>query len=152
MSILVNKSSKILVQGFTGTEGSFHGEFKTGKDGKFEIAFTAIPDLTIDKKFDPVFDYRVYADVTDINGETRSGESLASVSYKSLLLAINIPAKFLADSFKSIDVTTTNMRPIRKLEIFLALLLFHKETSLIFSQIHISGKCFWKGLKKGKNI
>ena len=56
-----------------------HGEIKTDKNGKFEIEFTAIPDLTIDKKFDPVFDYRVYADVTDINGETRSGESLVSV-------------------------------------------------------------------------
>jgi len=86
-----------------------HGEFKTGKDGKFEIAFTAIPDLTIDKKFDPVFDYRVYADVTDINGETRSGETFVSVSYKSLLLVINVPEKVQADSFKNITISTTNM-------------------------------------------
>ncbi|HLG39598.1 MAG TPA: MG2 domain-containing protein, partial [Chitinophagaceae bacterium] len=41
-----------------------HGEIKTDKDGKFAIEFTAIPDLKIDKKFDPVFDYTVYADVT----------------------------------------------------------------------------------------
>ena len=54
-----------------------HGEIKTDKNGKFEIGFPAIPDLTIDKKFDPVFDYRIYADVTDINGETRSGELLS---------------------------------------------------------------------------
>ena len=86
-----------------------HGEIKTDKNGKFEIGFPAIPDLTIDKKFDPVFDYRIYADVTDINGETRSGESLVSVSYKSLLLAINVPAKLLVDSFKNIGISTTNM-------------------------------------------
>ncbi len=86
-----------------------HGEIKTGKDGKFEIEFTAIPDLTIDKKFDPVFDYRVYADVVDINGETRSGETLVSVSYKSLLLAINVPGKLQVDSFKNIAISTTNM-------------------------------------------
>ncbi len=86
-----------------------HGEIKAGKDGKFEIEFTAIPDLTIDKKFDPVFDYRVYADVTDINGETRSGETLVSISYKSLLLAINVPEKLQADSFKNIAISTTNM-------------------------------------------
>src|SRR4029078_6190250 len=86
-----------------------HGEVKTDKNGKFEIGFTAIPDLTIDKKFDPVFDYRVYADVTDINGETRSGESLVSVGYKSLLLVLNVPEQVQADSFKNITISTTNM-------------------------------------------
>src|SRR6185503_9276977 len=79
-----------------------HGETKTDKDGKFLIEFTAIPDLTIDKKFDPVFDYHVYADVTDINGETRSGESTVSVSYKSLLLSVDVQAKSPVDSFKNI--------------------------------------------------
>jgi len=86
-----------------------HGEMKTGKDGKFEIEFTAIPDLAIDKKFDPVFDYTVYADVTDINGETRSGQSSISVSYKSLLLNVSLPEKLPVDSFKNISITTTNM-------------------------------------------
>jgi hypothetical protein len=86
-----------------------HGEIKTDKEGKFKIEFNAIPDLTIDKKLDPVFDYKVYADVTDINGETRSGELLVSVSYKSLLLDVNVPGKLQVDSFRSISITTTNM-------------------------------------------
>ncbi len=86
-----------------------HGEIKTGKGGKFEIEFTAIPDLTIPKIFDPVFDYRIYADVTDISGETRSAESTVSVGYKSLLLTISVPEKLAADSFKTISVATTNM-------------------------------------------
>ena len=38
------------------------GETKTDKVGKFTIDFTAIPELTIDKKFDPVFDYHIYAE------------------------------------------------------------------------------------------
>jgi hypothetical protein len=86
-----------------------HGEIKTDKDGKFVIEFTAIPDLTIDKKFDPVFDYRVYADVTDLAGETRSAENLVSVSYKSLLLKVDLPEKLPADSFRNISISTTNM-------------------------------------------
>jgi hypothetical protein len=86
-----------------------HGEIKTGKDGKFEIDFIAIPDLTIDKKFEPVFDYHIYADVTDINGETRSGEQTISVSYKSLLLNLTVPEKLPVDSLKTISVSTTNM-------------------------------------------
>ncbi len=86
-----------------------HGETKTGKDGKFEIEFSAIPDLTIDKKFEPVFDYHIYTDVTDINGETRSGEETVSVTYKSLLLHVDIPEKLPVDSLKSISIGTTNM-------------------------------------------
>ena len=86
-----------------------HGEAKTDKDGKFIIEFTAIPDLKIDKKFEPVFDYTVYADVTDINGETRSGEQMVSVSYKSLMLVTNIPATLPADSLKTLSIRTQNM-------------------------------------------
>jgi len=86
-----------------------HGEVKTDKDGKFVVEFTAIPDLKIDKKFEPVFDYTVYADVTDINGETRSGEKMVSVSYKSLMLVTSIPSTVPADSLKKISIYTQNM-------------------------------------------
>lgn len=86
-----------------------NGEVKTDKDGKFIISFTAIPDNKIDKKFDPVFDYHVYADVTDINGETRSGETSVSVSYKSMMLVAQIPSSLPADSLKNLHITTQNM-------------------------------------------
>ncbi|TMI86657.1 MAG: alpha-2-macroglobulin, partial [Bacteroidetes bacterium] len=86
-----------------------HGETKTDKVGKFTIDFTAIPDLTIDKKFDPVFDYHIYADVTDINGETRSGQETITVGYKSLLLNVDLPEKLPLDSLKGISISTTNM-------------------------------------------
>jgi len=86
-----------------------HGEVKTDKNGKFIIEFTAIPDLKIDKKLDPVFDYRIYADVTDINGETRSGEKMVSVSYKALKLNVSIPGTLPVDSLKYISVRTENM-------------------------------------------
>ena len=86
-----------------------HGETKTDKDGKFVVEFTAIPDLKIQKKFEPVFDYRIYADLTDINGETRSGELSVSVSYKSLLLKTVIASSLPADSLKSIFIRTENM-------------------------------------------
>jgi Bacterial Alpha-2-macroglobulin MG10 domain/Alpha-2-macroglobulin family/MG2 domain len=86
-----------------------HGETKTDKDGRFIVEFTAIPDLKIEKKFEPVFDYRIYADITDINGETRSGELSVSVSYKSLLLKTIIPSSLPVDSLRSIFIRTENM-------------------------------------------
>lgn len=86
-----------------------HGEVKTDKDGKFVVEFTAIPDLKIEKKYEPVFDYTVYADVTDINGETRTGEKMVSVSYKALMLVSTIPATLPADSLTSLYIRTENM-------------------------------------------
>lgn len=86
-----------------------HGELKTDKDGKFVVEFNAIPDLKFDQKMEPVFDYKVYADVTDINGETRSGELAVSVSYKALQLKLSVPEVIAAGSLKELDIRTVNM-------------------------------------------
>lgn len=86
-----------------------NGETRTDKDGKFSISFTAIPDLKIEQKFEPVFDYTVYADITDINGETRTGEKTVAVSYQSLMLVTKIPETLPADSFRTLSIRTQNM-------------------------------------------
>lgn len=86
-----------------------HGDTTTGADGKFIINFQAIPDLKIDPKTDPVFDYTIYADVTDSNGETRSSQTQISVSYKSYVLQANIPSKLDVSRFKSLPVRTENL-------------------------------------------
>ena len=89
-----------------------HGSAVTDKDGKFSISFKAIPDRTIDRRYDPVFDYRIYADVTDINGETRSAESRVTAGYSALLLHFNAPERIAADSFKKLSVRTENMNGV----------------------------------------
>jgi len=47
--------------------------------------------------------------VTDINGETRSGEKSVSVSYKSLMLVASIPSTLPADSLQKLSIRTQNM-------------------------------------------
>jgi hypothetical protein len=86
-----------------------HGETITDATGKFTIRFKAIPDRSINKETDPVFDYHVYADVTDINGETRSKENLVTAGYQSLLLKADLPELLPVDSLKSISIRTENM-------------------------------------------
>lgn len=86
-----------------------HGETTTNANGEFIVTFKAIPDLKVDKKFEPVFDYTVYADITDINGETRSGNQSVSVGYKSLLLKTDIPSSLPLDSLKELSIRTENM-------------------------------------------
>ena len=89
-----------------------NGVTQTGADGNFSINFIALPDETADKKNQPVFSYQVIADVTDINGETRSAEASIAVSYQSLLLQINTAEKIPADSINSIIISSTNINGI----------------------------------------
>ncbi|MBS1666650.1 MAG: alpha-2-macroglobulin [Bacteroidetes bacterium] len=88
-----------------------HGEIKTDAEGKFTIQFVAIPDKSVKKEFDPVFDYQVTTDITDINGETRTGETTVPVGYKALNLSISLPLgnPLLADSLKNIFIKTENL-------------------------------------------
>ncbi len=84
------------------------GVTTTDANGEFTVTFKAIPDETIDKKDQPTFDYKITADVTDINGETISGEETVSVSYQALQLNITGEDELPADSIKNIGVSSTN--------------------------------------------
>jgi len=89
------------------------GEAKTGNSGEFTLHFKAIPDASQDKSTNPVFNYTVFADVTDINGETRSSEVVVSVGYSSLLVGMNIPEKLnlMKDTIFKLSSTNLNGRP-----------------------------------------
>ncbi len=85
------------------------GILKTAGDGSFKVRFKAIPDLSIDKSSKPVFDYVIYADVTDINGETQSANESVSVGYVSLLIGLDIPEKLDPARDTLFHLTATNL-------------------------------------------
>lgn len=69
------------------------GETVSKADGSYDIRFKAAPDIASKKEDLPVFNYTVYADVTDINGETRSTSTIVNVGYHSIEASISIPSK-----------------------------------------------------------
>lgn len=85
------------------------GVLKTAADGSFKIRFKAFPDQTIDKSFKPVFDYVIYADVTDINGETQSANQSVSVGYISLLVGMDFPDKVDPSKDTLFHLASTNL-------------------------------------------
>ncbi len=89
-----------------------HGEMKTDAKGEFIITFKALPDGSIDKKDQPTFYYEVSADVTDINGETRSGNTSVAVAYQALQLIINTPGELPANDFKNLLIRSENLNGI----------------------------------------
>ncbi|TPN81337.1 alpha-2-macroglobulin [Aquimarina algicola] len=66
------------------------GETKTNDQGEYTIDFEALPDLTVAKENQPIFNYEVTADVTDINGETRSTTTIVNVGYHTINASMNI--------------------------------------------------------------
>ncbi|WP_165761227.1 alpha-2-macroglobulin family protein [Niastella koreensis] len=86
-----------------------HGEITTDAKGEFKIDFKALPDNAIPKSTQPVFNYQVTVDVTDVAGETRSGSTNVSVAYQALKLNLDLPEKIHADSLNKISLTSTNL-------------------------------------------
>ena len=87
-----------------------HGELTTDAQGNFEITFKALPDESVDKESLPVFEYEVTADVTDVNGETRSATSIVKVGYHALLASIQIPSTINKNAKSSkIKISSKNL-------------------------------------------
>ncbi|MGZ4116974.1 MAG: alpha-2-macroglobulin family protein [Bacteroidia bacterium] len=77
--------------------------------GAFFINFKAIPDLSIPKSYQPTYSYTVYADVTDINGETHSSQTYVNAAYTALNLNVNIPSLLEKENKDAFAISTTNM-------------------------------------------
>ncbi|WP_298765658.1 MG2 domain-containing protein [uncultured Polaribacter sp.] len=67
-----------------------NGETVTNNKGEFKIVFKAIPDAFVSKESNPVFTYEITADITDINGESRSATSIIKVGYHALIASISL--------------------------------------------------------------
>lgn len=86
-----------------------NGVLKTDENGDFTVEFDALEDPTINKKFSPRYSYEIHADVTDLNGETRSGSQWVSVGYNCLNLNLNIDEVVERSSSNKFKVSTTNL-------------------------------------------
>lgn len=86
-----------------------NGESTTNEKGEFTVVFKAIPDESVRKEDQPTFQYEVSADITDQNGETRSGSLSVPVAYQALQLNISMADKLVADSLKKIGIGSTNI-------------------------------------------
>ncbi len=86
-----------------------NGVTTTDDKGEFNIIFKALPDLSVSKKYTPTFNYTVYADVTDINGETHSTQKNVSVGYKSLNISVDITSQLEKSNKGEFNLYTTNL-------------------------------------------
>ena len=85
-----------------------NGVTTTNDTGGYFINFKAIPDYSISRESSPTYTYTVYADITDINGETHSAQSYVSVAYKALNISVNVPALVNKEGDKKFIISTSN--------------------------------------------
>lgn len=86
-----------------------NGTTTTDANGKFKVSFTALPESNADKKSMVRFIYEVSADVTDINGETRSGNTSVSVGFQALVLSVDAENELPVDSLSTIRISSSNL-------------------------------------------
>ncbi|MFK7786004.1 MAG: alpha-2-macroglobulin family protein [Crocinitomicaceae bacterium] len=86
-----------------------NGTLKTDENGEFTIEFDALEDPTINKKFFPTYSYELHADVTDLNGETRSGTQYVNVGYNCLNLNLYIEDVVERSGKNTFKISTTNL-------------------------------------------
>ncbi len=87
------------------------GKTTTNEKGEFTIHFKAIPNETVAKKGLPIFTYEINADVTDLNGETRSVSTIVKVGYHALIASIDMDTtldKSLQEINLNIDTKNLN--------------------------------------------
>lgn len=85
------------------------GTTTTNEKGEFEIKFNAIPDKSTNPKHKPVFNYIVYADVTDINGETRSSTQSINAGYHTMQIGIGVADPLDRNGKDVVKLSTTNL-------------------------------------------
>ncbi|HVU99372.1 MAG TPA: alpha-2-macroglobulin family protein [Puia sp.] len=115
-----------------------HGEIKTDGQGKFSVSFFALPDPKVSPDTKPEYDYEVSADVTDLNGETRSGHASIVAGYTALRLGIDLPAggQLPTGSLGKIPVTVSNLagQPVNA-DVELTMTLLHAPQRLIRARL-----------------
>jgi hypothetical protein len=86
-----------------------HGTAVTGSDGTFQIEFFAKPDPKIDEKSEATFRFRVYADVTDSAGETRSADRMVHVGFVALAARVSVEDWLTDDQPVALAIRTTTL-------------------------------------------
>ncbi|MEQ1827108.1 MAG: MG2 domain-containing protein, partial [Pirellula sp.] len=86
-----------------------HGWTTTEADGSFKVSFVAKPDRTVPESDSPSFRYTVVADVTDSNGETRTGTNSITVGYVALEANVSANEWLTSETDTAIKLATTTL-------------------------------------------
>lgn len=85
-----------------------HGKTTTDETGRFRLTFTALPDEAYHASGNPRFIYDTQVDVTDINGETRTGTQQFTLGYLKYQSSISVDMNTTAEKLNNLKVHVHN--------------------------------------------
>ena len=85
------------------------GETTSNDTGAYSIKFKALADESVSKTSNAIYNFKITADVTDINGETHSTETTVNIGYQALKLSISGDEIIDINTPKPINISTTNL-------------------------------------------
>ncbi|HTF82320.1 MAG TPA: MG2 domain-containing protein, partial [Cytophagales bacterium] len=85
------------------------GEASTDANGKAAIKFKAIPDQDAYQRDKAIFLYEVIADITDINGETRSATTYVNIGEASYQINTSIPERIVLERRANLSIQVENL-------------------------------------------
>lgn len=85
------------------------GETVTDEAGNFNIAFQAVADDAVNKKYHPAFSYTIVADITDINGETHSTSTTVNVGEMAMILSVPVPGELVKSNKEKFAISAANL-------------------------------------------
>jgi uncharacterized protein YfaS (alpha-2-macroglobulin family) len=86
-----------------------YGETTTDANGEFVVNFAALPDPTVEQTRNPMFIFKVAADVIDITGETHTCEKVLNLGYLTLQADFNLPERIDRSTPLDLKISTTNL-------------------------------------------
>jgi len=85
------------------------GETTTDETGTYKIKFKAMPDLNIDEKYKPIFNYTVTATVVDNTGETHESKTYVRAGYVAIDVSMQVPEVIEKNEVNEITISTKNL-------------------------------------------
>jgi hypothetical protein len=85
------------------------GNTITNEKGEFDIKFVALPDLTRKKSNFLYFEYQIFIDVTDLNGETQSSQKSMVVGSSALEISLGLEEFVDIEKAGSTTINTKNV-------------------------------------------
>ena len=89
-----------------------NGKISTSSVGIFEFKFVALPDDNIPENTEPIFNYEISAEVTDITGEVQLANTSVSIGNKSVLLSFDIPRVVDANKINNHTISAKNLNGV----------------------------------------
>ncbi|HWB94347.1 MAG TPA: MG2 domain-containing protein [Puia sp.] len=105
------RRTKMTYVPYTANQEVASGTATTDASGKFSFVFYASADEEARRDYQPEFDYQVSADVTDLNGETRTGTTNIIAAYTGVKLSLEVAGgdHLPADSLRTVKVSARNL-------------------------------------------